>query len=57
MFQTAANATFTSPTERFQFDTANHTLYYGASGSGGAAIAIAQVEAGVTVTAHDIHVV
>src|SRR5262249_42680885 len=34
----------------------NHTLYYSATGSAGTAIAIAQLEAGVTPTGHDIHV-
>jgi Ca2+-binding RTX toxin-like protein len=57
VFQTAANSTFTSSTERFQFDTANHTLYYSATGSVGTPIALAQLEAGVTLHPTDLHVV
>jgi hypothetical protein len=37
-------------------DIANHTLYYRATRSAGTAIAIAQIEAGVTLHPHDIHV-
>ena len=55
-FGTSANANFGSASERFHFDTANQTLYYSANGSGGTAIAIAQIEAGVTLHPHDIHV-
>jgi hypothetical protein len=57
VLQTATNSIFTSPGERFLFDTTNHTLYYSASGSSGTAIALAQLEAGVAPTGHDIHVV
>ena len=55
-FGTSANANFGTTSERFHFDTANQTLYYSATGSGGTAIAIAQIEAGVTLHPHDIHV-
>jgi Ca2+-binding RTX toxin-like protein len=56
VFGSSANASFASTSERFHFDTANQTLYYSANGSGGTAIAIAQIEAGVTLHPHDIHV-
>ena len=55
-FGTSANASVGTTSERFHFDTANQTLYYSATGSGGTAIAIAQIEAGVTLHPHDIHV-
>jgi VCBS repeat-containing protein len=46
-----------SATERFHFDTANHTLYYDADGNGAAAtpIAIAHLENGATLIGSDIH--
>ncbi len=52
---TTANAG--SATERFHFDTANHTLYYDADGNGAAAtpIAIARLENGATLIGSDIH--
>jgi Ca2+-binding RTX toxin-like protein len=59
IFQTAANANFNGGgggNGQFLFDTANHTLYYSANGTTGAEHAIAQIEAGVTLTPHDIHV-
>jgi Ca2+-binding RTX toxin-like protein len=57
VFGTSANASFASTSERFHFDTASRTLNYSATGSAGTAIAIAQIEAGVTLHPHDIHVV
>ncbi|HUI96771.1 MAG TPA: hypothetical protein VLX44_13520, partial [Xanthobacteraceae bacterium] len=59
IFQTASNANFSGAgggQGQFLFDTANHTLYYSANGSTASAHAIAQIEAGVTLTPHDIHV-
>jgi Ca2+-binding RTX toxin-like protein len=59
VFQTASNANFSGAgggKGQFLFDTANHTLYYSADGATAAAHAIAQIEAGVTLTPHDIHV-
>jgi T1SS-143 domain-containing protein len=60
VFQTASNANFSGAgggQGQFLFDTSNHTLYYSANGTTGAEHAIAQIEAGVMVTPHDIHVV
>jgi Ca2+-binding RTX toxin-like protein len=59
IFQTASNANFSGAgggQGQFLFDTADHTLYYSATGLTGAEHAIAQIEAGVTLTPHDIHV-
>ena len=59
VFQTASNANFSGAgggQGQFLFDTANHTLYYSGNGTTGAEHAIAQVEAGVSVMPHDIHV-
>jgi Ca2+-binding RTX toxin-like protein len=59
VFQTASNANFSGAgggQGQFLFDTANHTLYYSANGTTGAEHAIAQLEAGVAVMPHDIHV-
>jgi Ca2+-binding RTX toxin-like protein len=59
IFQTASNANFSGAgggQGQFLFDTSNHTLYYSADGATAAAHAIAQIEAGVTLTPHDIHV-
>ncbi len=57
VFGSDATANFASPSERFHFDTANQTLYYSSTGAAATAIALAHIEAGGTVTAHDIHVV
>jgi hypothetical protein len=57
VFGSSANATFASSSERFHFDTANQTLYYSATGSSGSPIAMAQLEAGVTLHPTDLHVV
>ena len=59
IFQTASNANFSGAgggQGQFLFDTSNHTLYYSANGTSGSEHAIAQIEAGGTVTPHDIHV-
>jgi Ca2+-binding RTX toxin-like protein len=59
IFQTAGNANFSGAgggQGQFLLDTANHTLYYSANGTTGAEHAIAQIEAGVTLMPHDIHV-
>jgi VCBS repeat-containing protein len=56
-FGSDATANAGSATERFHFDTANHTLYYDADGSGAAAtaIAIAHLENGASLIGSDIH--
>jgi len=56
-FGSDATANAGSATERFHFDTANHTLYYDADGNGAAAtaIAIAHLENGASLIGSDIH--
>jgi hypothetical protein len=56
VFGSDATTGFASPNERFHFDTANTTLYYSSTGSAATAIALAHIEAGGQVQAHDIHV-
>jgi len=56
MFQTAASDQFNG-LSGFLFDTANQTLYFSADGTQGSALALAQVQAGVTINPHDILVV
>jgi hypothetical protein len=57
VFSSDATKGFAVSTERFHFDTANHTLYYSANGTAASAIALAQVVAAAAFQAHDIHVV
>ncbi|HXJ02794.1 MAG TPA: NF038122 family metalloprotease [Micropepsaceae bacterium] len=48
----------TTLSQKFWFDTANHTLYYDSDGSGsGAAVAIAQFDSSVTLQSSDIHLI
>lgn len=56
MFQTAASDQFNG-LSGFLFDTANQTLYFSADGTQGAVLALAQVQAGLTINPHDILVV
>lgn len=56
VFQTAASNQFNG-LSGFLFDTANQTLYFSADGTQGAALTLAQVQAGVTINPHDILVV
>jgi Ca2+-binding RTX toxin-like protein len=58
IFGTSGDANFSSPTERFHYDTANHTLYYDSDGSGGAASqALATFDNNATIQAQNIHMV
>jgi VCBS repeat-containing protein len=56
IFQTTADNQ-TNGIQGFLFDTGNQTLYYSADGTQGAQIALAQVQAGVTVNPHDLLIV
>lgn len=56
IFQTAASDQFNG-LSGFLFDTANQTLYFSADGTQGASLALAQVQAGVTINPHDILIV
>jgi VCBS repeat-containing protein len=57
LFETSNDNQFSGFGAEFHFDTANQTLYYSADGSQASAIALAQVQAGVTLHAHDILIV
>ena len=57
-FVANAGGNFTDPAQRLAFDTASHTLYYDADGSGaGAKVALAHLENAATITAADIRIV
>jgi hypothetical protein len=53
-FETSGDDQFSGFGAVFHFDTANHTLYYSADGTTASEIALAQVQAGVVLTAHDL---
>jgi VCBS repeat-containing protein len=57
LFETSGDDQFSGFGAEFHFDTANQTLYYSADGTQASAIALAQVQAGVTLHAHDILIV
>ncbi len=59
IFGSSANDTFSSPTERFHYDTATHTLLYDSNGSasGGTQAALAVFDNHAIVAATNIHVV
>jgi len=56
-FETSDDDQFSGLGPLFHFDTANNTLYFSATGTSGSEIALAQVQAGVTIHAHDILIV
>ena len=56
LFQTAASDQFNG-LSGFLFDTANQTLYFSADGTQASALALAQVQAGVTINPHDVLIV
>jgi VCBS repeat-containing protein len=57
LFETSADNQFLGNGAEFHFDNANQTLYYSADGTTGSEIALAQLQAGVTLHAHDILIV
>jgi len=58
LFSTQTDGTFDNNTQRFAYDQTSHILYYDADGSdAGAAIALAKLENGATLTSADIQVV
>ena len=57
IFETSNDNLFQASTSRFHFNTANQTLYYSPNGTTGSEVALAQLEAGVTLHPTDLHVV
>jgi VCBS repeat-containing protein len=57
IFETSGDDQFSGFGAEFHFDTANQTLYFSADGSQASAIALVQVQPGVTLHAHDVLIV
>ena len=57
VFETTGDDQFTGSGAVLHFDTANQTLYFSADGTTASAIALAQVQAGVTINPHDLLIV
>jgi hypothetical protein len=57
VFETSGDNQFSGFGAVFHFDTANETLYFSADGTTASAIALAQVQAGVTINPHDLLIV
>jgi len=53
VFETSGDDQFSESGAVLHFDTANQTLYFSADGTTGSAVALAQVQAGVTINPHD----
>jgi VCBS repeat-containing protein len=57
VFETSGDDQFSGSGAVFHFDTANQTLYFSADGTTASEITLAQVQAGVTINAHDLLIV
>ncbi|MEA2759137.1 MAG: hypothetical protein QOH65_1750 [Methylobacteriaceae bacterium] len=57
VFETSGDDQFQSSASLFHFDTANNTLYFSPDGSTGSAVALTEVQPGVTLGAADIRIV
>jgi VCBS repeat-containing protein len=57
VFESSGDDQFSGGGAVFHFDTANETLYFSADGTTASAITLAQVQAGVTLHAHDLLIV
>jgi VCBS repeat-containing protein len=57
IFETSNDNQFSGFGPEFHFDTGNQTLYFSPDGTTGSAIAVAQVQAGVTINPHDLLIV
>lgn len=57
IFETSGDDQFSGFGPEFHFDTANQTLYFSADGTTASAIALAQVQSGVTINPHDLLIV
>jgi VCBS repeat-containing protein len=56
-FETSGDGHFSGSGAVLHFDTGNQTLYFSADGTTASAIALAQVQAGVTINPHDLLIV
>jgi len=56
-FESSGDNQFSGEGPLFHFDSASNTLYFSATGTTGSEIALAQVQPGVTIHAHDILIV
>jgi VCBS repeat-containing protein len=57
VFETSGDDQFSGFGAVFHFDTANETLYFSADGTTASAIALLQVQTGVTINPHDVLIV
>jgi len=57
IFETSNDNQFSGSGAEFHFDTANQTLYFSADGTQASEITVVQVQAGVTLHAHDLLIV
>ena len=57
IFETSGDDQFSGFGPEFHFDTADQTLYFSADGTTASAIALAQVQAAVTINPHDVLIV
>jgi hypothetical protein len=57
VFETSGDDQFSGSGAVFHFDTANETLYFSADGTQASATTLVQVQAGVTLHAHDLLIV
>ncbi len=57
VFETSGDDQFSGFGAEFHFDTANQTLYFSADGTTASALALTQVQAGVTINPHDLLIV
>ncbi len=57
VFESSGDDQFSGSGAVFHFDTANETLYFSADGTQASAITVVQVQAGVTLHAHDLLIV
>jgi hypothetical protein len=57
IFETSGDNQFSGSGAELHFDTANQTLYFSADGTTASAMALAQVQPGVTLHPHDVLIV
>jgi len=57
VFETSSDNQFSGAGAVFHFDSANQTLYFSANGTTASEMALAQVQAGVTIHPHDVLIV